>query len=72
MKAHRIETKLTKNGTLLLENLPFQAFQDVEIIIIERSYQPSDSNPYPLRGKVIHYDDPFEPTAPIENWEVLQ
>ncbi|MEH1795452.1 MULTISPECIES: hypothetical protein [unclassified Nostoc] len=35
MKAHRIETKLTKNGTLILEDLPFQAGEAVEIIILE-------------------------------------
>lgn len=72
MKAYRIETKLTENGTLVLENLPFQAGEDVEIIILERSSQAADANPYPLQGKVIHYDDPFEPAVPIEDWEVLQ
>ncbi|MEH1860783.1 MAG: hypothetical protein V7L21_22930 [Nostoc sp.] len=61
MKAHRIETKLTKNGTLILEDLPFQAGEAVEIIILERSSQASDFNFYPLQGKVIHYDEPIEP-----------
>jgi hypothetical protein len=28
-------------------------------------------NLYPLRGKVIHYDDPTEPVA-LEDWECLQ
>ncbi|MDZ8030408.1 hypothetical protein [Nostoc sp. DedSLP04] len=27
---------------------------------------------YSLRGTVIHYEDPFEPTVPIKDWEVLQ
>jgi hypothetical protein len=72
MKAHRIETKLTKNGTLILEDLLFQACEAVEIIVLERFPQPSESNPYPLRGTIIHYDDPFEPPVPIEDWEVLQ
>ncbi|MEH2368996.1 hypothetical protein [Nostoc sp.] len=61
MKAHRIETKLTKSGTLILEDLPFQAGEAVEIIILERSSQASDSNLYPLQGKVIHYNEPIEP-----------
>jgi hypothetical protein len=47
MKAHRIETTLTENGTLTIKDLPFQAGEAVEIIILERSYQPSESNPYP-------------------------
>lgn len=27
---------------------------------------------YPLQGTVKRYDDPFEPAAPSEDWEVLQ
>ncbi|MEG4066990.1 hypothetical protein QUA42_06490 [Microcoleus sp. Pol11C2] len=27
---------------------------------------------YPLQGTVDRYDDPFEPTLPPEEWEVLQ
>jgi len=26
---------------------------------------------YPLRGKVIHYDDPYEPAVAAEDWEAL-
>lgn len=72
MKAHRIETRLTQNGTLILEDLPFQAGEAVEIIILERDSQPLKSHPYPLQGTVIKYDDPFEPPVPLEDWEVLQ
>ena len=79
MNAHHVETVLTENGTLTLRDLPFQAGDAVEVIILERhKLQPSeastnhsDSNLYPLRGKVIHYDDPTEPVA-LEDWEVLQ
>ncbi len=62
MKAHRIETTLTENGTLTIKDLPFQAGDAVEIIIKERLSHPPESNPYPLRGKQLyHYDDPYEP-----------
>lgn len=79
MNAHRIETILTDNGTLTLRDLPFQKGDAVEVIILERpSVQEGaaptrhpNSNPYPLRGKVIRYDDPTEPVA-LEDWEVLQ
>ncbi|WP_230967216.1 hypothetical protein [Nostoc sp. NZL] len=60
MKAHRIETKLTKNGILIIEDFLFQAGEAVEILILERFSQPSDSNLYPLQGKVIHYDELIE------------
>ena len=65
MKAHRIETKLTENGTLNLKDLPFQAGEQVEIIILESPKHPSESNLYPLCGTVIRYDDPFEPAVPF-------
>ncbi len=71
MKAHKIETKFSENGTLTLQNLPFQAGEEVEIIILERRPQPSDNNVYSLRDKVIRYDAPSEPVA-LEDWEVLQ
>ncbi len=72
IKAHRIEATLTENGTLTIKNLPFQAGDAVEIIILERHSRPFNSNPYPLRGTVIRYDDPFESATHIEDWEALQ
>jgi hypothetical protein len=71
MNAYRIETILTETGALTLLGLPFQAGDAVEVIILERRLPHPDSNPYPLRGKVIRYDDPTEPIA-VEDWEVLQ
>lgn len=72
MKAHRIETRLTENGTLHLKNLPFEAGEAVEVIIVERHKHLTETNYYPLRGTVIRYDDPFAPAAPLEDWEALQ
>ncbi len=71
MNPYRIEIILTEAGTLTLRDLPFQAGDAVEVIILERVLPHSDSNPYPLRGKVIRYDDPTEPVG-VEDWEVLQ
>lgn len=72
MNAHRIETTVNPDGTLLLKNIPFQPGEQVEVIIIERV--PSnilEENRYPLRGKPVHYDAPFEPIAEAE-WGALQ
>jgi hypothetical protein len=33
--------------------------------------QQPEKNLYPLRGKVLHYEDPTEPVA-LEDWEFLQ
>jgi hypothetical protein len=71
MNAHRIETILTENGTLILRGIPFQAGDTVEVIILERRSPHPASNPYPLHGTVIRYDGPTEPVA-VEDWEVLQ
>lgn len=78
MNAHRIETVLTEDGTLTLRGLPFHAGDTVEVIILESrtsqheaSTHSPDSNPYPLRGTVIRYDEPTEPVA-LEDWEALK
>lgn len=79
MNAHKIETVLTEDGTLMLQGLPFHAGDAVEVIILETKTpqhqtalkSQSDTNLYPLRGKVIRYDDPTEPVA-LEDWEFLQ
>jgi hypothetical protein len=39
---------------------------------LERSSSKTISNSHPLKGTVIHYDDPFEPAVATEDWEVLQ
>ncbi|BCL37125.1 hypothetical protein [Nostoc sp. MS1] len=73
MKAHRIETTLTEDGTLIIKDLPFQAGESVEIIILESDTHRQEANLYPLRGKQPYrYDDPFEPAVPLEDWEALQ
>ena len=72
MNAHRIETALTENGKLSLQNLPFKKGDEVEVIILERSSSKTDSDSYPLRGTVISYDNPFEPATSAEDWEALK
>jgi hypothetical protein len=72
MQAHRIEKIVQPNGTLILENLPFEEGKKVEIIILETQVEPKVENQYPLRGTIYKYEDPFEPAAPLEDWEVLK
>jgi hypothetical protein len=72
MNAHRIETALTENGKLSLQNLPFKKGDEVEIIILDRSSSKTTTDSYPLRGTVLRYDDPFEPATSAEDWDALQ
>ena len=72
MNPHKIETTLTENGKLLIDNIPFKKGESVEVIIIKQSAKPSDINQYPLAGKVIKYDNPLEPATDIEDWDSLK
>lgn len=71
MQAYRIETTLTKQGTITLRHLPFEAGDTVEIIILTRTPEAKSFNRYPLRGIPVQYLQPTEPVAENE-WEVLQ
>ncbi|MEH2239951.1 hypothetical protein [Nostoc sp.] len=79
MNAHKVEAVLTEDGTLILRGLPFHAGDAVEVIILEaKTPQPQEvppsqleTNLYPMRGKLLRYDDPTEPVA-LSDWEVLQ
>jgi len=73
MKAYRLELVLTENGSLTLEDLPFQAGESVEIIMLERSTQQHSTQPnqeFPLAGKILQYDDPFGTATALEDWDV--
>ena len=71
MNAHRIETTIDQDGTLILNGIPFQAGDQVEVIILQRPPKPNGDNPYPLRGQPLNYDVPIEPVAENE-WNALR
>lgn len=67
--AHRIEAVHSEDGKLLLDHLPFQAGQSVEVIVlpVSRATTPSPA----LRGMVLRYDQPAAPVVEAD-WDVLQ
>ncbi len=65
MNAHRIETTVNPDGTLL-KGIAFQPGDQVEVIIIERIPSSTESGCYSLHGKPVQYDAPFEPVAEAE------
>ncbi len=69
MYAYRVEISVGKNGSLALKELPFQAGDVVEVIILKRGQQPQKAS-YSLRGKLIRYDNPTEPVAQSD-WDAL-
>lgn len=72
MNTHKIETTLTENGQLFIDNIPFKKGESVEVFIIKQPLNSSEINQYPLAGKVIQYEQPLEPATNIEDWESLK
>ena len=73
MEAIRVETTVQPNGRVIVENLPFDEGDKVEIIISEAKDETNKlENPYPLRGTPYKFDDPFEPATPLKDWEALK
>jgi hypothetical protein len=68
MQAYRQNTIVQKDGTLTLHNLPLQAGEAVEVIVIVQPPAGQPQKPYPLRGTPITYSDPTEPVA-SSDWE---
>lgn len=71
MQAHRVETTIDKDKTLIIKDIPFHPGDRVEVIILERTPEPEQDKRYPLRGKPIRYEQPTEPVA-IEDWEAMK
>jgi hypothetical protein len=70
MQAFRVETTVQEAGQLTLSNLPLQAGEEVEVIILVRSLKATPENPYPLRGLPVTYLNPTKPVVQSD-WEVL-
>jgi hypothetical protein len=71
MQAYRIETRVEKDGSLTLQGMPFQAGDEVEVIVLARARSLQHGDRYPLRGQPIRYEDPTEPVAESD-WEILR
>lgn len=70
MIAHRIETTIKQDGTVMLDNLPFHAGETVEIIILPAISKPAPTSTYLLRGTPVQYDRPTEPLG--DAWDATQ
>ena len=72
MNAHRIETIIGPDGTLVLSDIPFQPGEPVEVIILEKSVLSTSGSKelYPLHGTPLQYTAPTDPVAE-EEWDTL-
>ncbi len=71
MQVYAYQLTMKKKGTLTLNDLPLNAGEKVEVIVIPRSSRQSDENHHPFWGKPITYLKPTDPVAETD-WEVLQ
>ncbi len=70
MQTYSYEHTVEKKGVLILENLPFDAGDKIEVILIPRLKSKDNSKRYPFWGKPITYLNPTDPVAESD-WEVL-
>ena len=68
IQAFRLETSLKENGTLTIDDLPFQAGDNVEVIVLPRSGAEERATSYSLRGLPVQYERPFDSVAEGD-WE---
>ena len=69
MNTHWATATVGKKGELVLENLPFQPGQSVEVLVLLKRSLPAESANN-LLGSVLKYEDPCEPVA-SEDWDAL-
>ncbi len=71
MHDYRVEAQVSKDGSVTVKDLPFQAGDRVEVIIRARTCAGEKEQRYPLRGKPVRYTDPFGSVAE-DDWEALR
>ncbi len=70
-QAYRVHSQISVDGTLKLENLPFEPGEAVEVIVLAEERRVREEQRYPLRGKPLTYVNPTEPVADSD-WHALQ
>lgn len=68
MELHHVKKTVLPNGTIVVDDLPFEIGETVEVTIT-KSPNVDPKNPYPLRGTPYRYDDPFAPLFGPDDWK---
>lgn len=64
-----VKAKVEPGGRVVVDHLPFEAGQQVELTIVTSPAPPSGKGKYPLQGSVYRYEDPFAPAIDPNDWE---
>lgn len=67
---HRIQIQAGPEGVIILDSLPLEEGETVEIIVITSQRQQPLAEDYPLQGLPVHLDRPFDSVAEAE-WGAL-
>jgi hypothetical protein len=71
VEAHWRETIVGEHGELVLEDLPFDPGQAVEVLVVSKPARSATAGEQGLRCSVLEFLDPLTPVA-SEDWEALR
>jgi hypothetical protein len=71
VQAHWRETTVGEHGELLLDGLPFEPGQPVEVLVISKTAGSTMHGNSGLRDSVLEYSEPLEPVA-SDDWDALR
>ena len=71
VQAHWRETTVGEYGELVLEGLPFEPGQPVEVLVVSKGPRSATLGDGSLRDSVLEFREPFEPIA-SEDWDALR
>ncbi|MCC6126762.1 MAG: hypothetical protein IT426_17505 [Pirellulales bacterium] len=66
MQSYRIETTVSEQGTLVIQDVPFPPGDHVEVVVREVENSPDGQAKYALRGTPYEYRQPFDSVAEAE------
>ncbi len=71
MQAQWRETRVGEHGELLLEGLPFEPGQPVEVLVVSKTARSTTAGGRSHRESVLEFSEPLEPVA-SEDWDASQ
>lgn len=71
VEAHWRETTVGEHGELVLEGLPFDPGQAVEVLVVSKAAGSAGAAGLGLRDSVLEFREPFEPVA-SDDWDALR
>lgn len=71
VQAHWRQTTVGEHGELVLEGLPFEPGQPVEVLVVSKTAGSATAASRSLRDSVLEFREPLEPVA-SEDWDALQ